>query len=227
VIAMQHDVERFNLLNLRNIIKPNYDLSNKEVYIELYISKEKKLYIIGKIDNNYICWCSLTNIADKEDNAKIFDHIANNNFTLFSTEQLVLGKQMYEEIRKWYNCTISRASYEDMLWYTPFGCYYGKENRETHGKSFSHDIESLFNELLELSEFRSANRGYVSFLEYYLDLLRKDNDYRYYYKMKPVISILEKESYLKICPDDIIRELYLKCMNECSSLYGRCMSVER
>ena len=224
---MQHDVEKFNLLNSRNIIKSNYDLSDKKVYLELYINKDKKLLIIGKLDNNYICWCSLTNITDKEDNAKIFDYIANNNFTMFSREQSVLGTQMYEEIQKWYNCTISRAPYEDMLWSTPFGFYYGKENIKSHGKSFSRDIESFFNELLELNEFRSADRGYVSFLEYYLDVLRKDNDYRYYYKMKPVISILEKESYLKICPDDMIRELYLKCMDECSLLYGRCMSVER
>lgn len=39
-------IEKFNLINESNIVKPNYDLSNKEVDIELYISKEK----------NYALW---------------------------------------------------------------------------------------------------------------------------------------------------------------------------
>lgn len=221
------DIEKFNLINESNKLKPNYDLSNKEVNIELYISKEKGLCIIGRIDNNYICWCSLTNIVDKECNAKIFDYIANSKFTAFSQEYKVLGTDKYSEIQKWYRCTITRTSVKGMLWATPFGAYYGLENREEHGRFFSGDIIGFFDELLELCQFRIDEQRYFHILEHYLEIIRKDNDYSYYYKMKPLISILENESYLRICPDEKIRNLYLECMNECSSLYNRYMTAVR
>lgn len=221
------DIEKFNLINESNKIKPNYDVSSKEVDIELSISKEKELCIISRIDNNYICWCSLTNVVDKEYNAKIFDHIANSKFTAFSQEYKVLGTDKYAEIQKWYRCTITRTSVNGMLWATPFGAYYGLENREEHGRFFSGDIIGFFDDLLYLCEFRIAGQMYIHILEQYLDMLRKDKDYSYYYKMKPLISILEKESYLRICSDDKIRNLYLECMNECSSLYSRYMTAVR
>lgn len=216
-----------NLINESNIVTPNYDLSDKEVNIELHMSKEKELCIIGRIDNNYICWCSLTNVVDKEYNAKIFDYIANSKFTAFSQEYKVLGSNKYAEVQKWYRCAITRTSVEGMLWETPFGAYYGRENREEHGKFFSGDTIRFFDDLLCLCEFWSVENTYNYTLEYYFNILRKGRDYRYYYEMKPLISILEKESYLRICPDDIIRDLYLKCMEECSSLYNRYMTAVR
>jgi len=221
------DIERFNLVNDSNKVKTNYDLSNKEVYVELYISKEKELCIIGRIDNNYICWCSLTNVVDKEHNEKIFDYIANSEFKAFSQEYKVLGTDKYIEIQKWYRCAITRTLVKGMLWATPFGVYYGLENKEEHGKFFADEVIGFFDELLELCDFRIMEKRYIHILEHYLDALRKGKDYSYYYKMKPLISILEKESYLRICPDEKIRNLYLKCMEECSSLYNRYMTAVR
>lgn len=221
------DIEKFNLINESNKLKPNYDLSNKEIYIELYISKEKELCIIGRIDNNYISWCSLTNIADKEHNAKIFDYIANSKFTAVSQEYKVLGNDKYAEIQKWYRCAITRTSVKGMSWATPFEAYYGSENKEEHGRFFSGDIIRLFDDLLELCQFRIDEHRYLRILGHYLEILKKDSDYRYYYKMKPLISILENESYLRICPDGKIRDLYLECMGVSSSLYNRYMSAVR
>lgn len=220
-------VKSFNLINENSKVKPNYNLSDNEMYIELYISKEKKLCIVGRIDNNYICWCSLTNIEDKENNEKIFDYIANNKFTVFSYEYKVFGTDKYEEVQKWYKCRIARTSINGMLWATPFGSYYGLENRKEHGKFFSNDIIRFYDELLQLCEFRVDGKKYVHILEDYLELLRDDREYGYYYKMKPLISILEKESYLRISSDEKIRDLYLKCMNECSTLYNRYMTAVR
>ncbi len=221
------DIERLNLINENNKIKPNYDLSNKEVYIELFVNKEKELCLIGRIDNNYICWCSITNIADKDNNAKIFDYIANSKFTAFSHEHKVLGTDRYVEIQNWYRCEITRASVKGMQWATPFGAYYGSGNIEELGRFFSSDIIKFFDDLLELCEFRISGQRYFNILENYLEILKKENDYSYYYKMKPLISILENESYLRICPDEKIRNLYLECMKVCSSLYNRYMSAVR
>lgn len=219
--------EKFNLINEGNQVKPNYDLSHKEIYIDLYISKEKQLFTVGRADNNYICWCSHTQVMDKEHNEKIFNYIANSQFSTFSNEYKVLGTDKYEEIQKWYHCSITRTSVKGMLWSTPFGAYYGLENREEHGGFFSRDIIRFFDDLLSLCEFRADGLGYKHILEHYLHILGKDSDYGYYYKMKPLISILEKEAYLRICPDERIRNLYLKCMKECSSLYNGYMTAVR
>jgi len=221
------EFEKFNLINESNKVKPNYDLSHKEVYIELYISKEKELFVIGRADNNYICWCSFTKVMDKEHNERIFDCIANNEFARFSQEYKVLGTGRYVEMQKWYRCTITRTPVKGMLWDTPFGAYYGLENREDHGRFFSGDIIRFFDDLLNLCEFRTDGQEYFHILAHYLDILTKESHYNYYYKMKPLISILEKEAYLRICPDEKIRNLYLECMNECSSLYNRYMTAVR
>ena len=45
---------------------------------------------------------------------------------------------------------------------------------------------------------------------------------------RPVVpSLLESESYLKLCPNEEIRNMYLDCMKECSNLYNRYMSAVR
>lgn len=226
LIKMQ-SIEEFNMIDESNKVKPNYDLSNKEVSIELHISKDKEVCIIGRIDNNYICWCSLTNINDKEHNEKIFDYVANSRFTAVSQEYKALGTEKYLEIQKWYCCAITRTSVKGMLWATPFGVYYGFENGEEHGKFFSGHIIGLFDTLLKLCNFRIDEHRYIHILEHYRELLRKDSDYRYYNVMKPLISILEKESYLRVCPDERVRNLYLECMKECNSLYNRYMTAVR
>lgn len=219
-------MEEYNLINESNEMKPNYDLSHKETYFDLYINKEK-LCIIGSLDPNYICWCSITNLKDKENNAKIFNHIANSRFTTFSMLYKVLNFDKLFKNDSWYHCNIMRTEVKGMLWSTPFGHYYGIENKEEHGRFFSDDIIGFYDDLLKLCEFRSGGQIYIQMLEYYLELLKKDSDYRYYYVMKPLISILEKESYLGVCPDEEIRNLYLECMEVCSSLYNRYMTVVR
>lgn len=220
------DIKNKNLVNSNNIIEPNYDCVSKDIYFEIYISHKKEVCIIGRFDNNYLCWCSISNIDNFEENAHIFDYVANNKLTLVSQEHDVLGNEKYAEIKNWYYCSIVRTSITDMKWKTPFGCYYGMDE-ENHGKYFSRDIINFYNELLDLCRFRISSNKYKSMLSDYLQLLKGDSDHAYYNKMKPLISILRQERYLCLCDDEEVRELYLSCMNEGSALYNRYMNKVR
>lgn len=217
---------KYNLVNESNQVIPNYDLSNQEIYFELYISPEKSVCIIGKIDNNYICWCSVTKLDDKETNAEIFNYIANNSFNIYSQEYVILGYERYNEIGNWYNCDIVRSTIDGMCWRTPFGHYYG-DDKDHHGKYFARDILWFYYELLEKCDFRINEGFYIDLLNDYYHILTKDVNYNYYRKMKPLISILECESYLRLSPNETVRDLYLKCIKECNSLYNRYMDVVR
>ncbi len=221
------DIEKLNLVNKGNRVTPNYDLSGKEVFLELHIGKEKELCIIGRVDNNYICWCSLTCTDSVEQNEAIFDYVANSRFWLYTQEYKALGTDKYEEVQAWYTCAMRRTNVKGMLWETPFGVYYSIEGKERHGKNFSVNIRSFFYDLLKLCDFRVAGQAYEPLLAHYLEKLRQDKDQCYYLVVKPLISLLEKEAYLRVCPDEKIRVLYLECMKECSHLYNRYMTAVR
>ncbi len=221
-----NNINKLNLLTESNKVNPNYDLSNRETYIELYVGNEK-LCIIGCMDPNYICWCSITDIGDKENNARIFDHIANDKFNIFSHLYKVIDLNEFYKLQNWYHCRIIRTSEKGMLWKLPFRGYYGLENKEQHGRFFSEYISSLYDDVLKLSEFRGGGQRYVQMLEYYLDILKKEKDYNYYKIIEPLFSILEKESYLFVCPDEKTRNLYKECMRVCNELYGCYMTAVR
>ena len=220
------NIQEYNFVNNENIVIPNYDLSKKEVYFDLYISLDKSVCIIGRLDNNYICWISITSLEDREINAAIFDYVAKSNRNIYSHEYKAIGNEKYSEIRNWYNCTIVRSTIEKHCWQTPFGHYYG-DDIENHGKYFARDICTLYDTELEKCELRITEGYYEKILIKYIEILTKDNDYAYYNKMKPLISILGNESYLRLCTNKTIRELYLKCMKECSTLYNRYMTEVR
>ncbi|MCK1999631.1 hypothetical protein MPH47_20805 [Psychrobacillus psychrodurans] len=219
------EILNYNLVNESNQVIPNYDLSNKEVYFELYISQERTICIIGKVDNNYICWCSITKLNDKENNEEIFNYIANISFNIFSQEYLVLAHERYNEIKNWYKCDIARSNIDGMCWRTPFGHYYGDDSvKDNHGKYFARDILHFYEELLEKCNFRINEGLYIDILNNYLYILSKDVIYN---KIKPLISILECESYLRLSPNETVRDLYLRCVKESSSLYNRYMDEVR
>lgn len=215
---------KYNMVNESNLIKPDYDLKNGELSIELHISPEKELGIVGRIDNSYICWYSITTLSDKEINKEIFNYLAGNQFHMYSCENNILDSKRYEQIEQWYRCAIKR---EGMSWCTPFGHYYGDENKEEHGKFFADDVHSFYDYLIKLCRFRTVDGHYYKLINCYYDTLCSDNDAGYYMLMEPLISILEKESYLRLCPDIKIRELYLKCMKLRSSLYCSYMTAVR
>ena len=46
-------------------------------------------------------------------------------------------------------------------------------------------------------------------------------------KMKPLISILKCEQYLKLSKNEVVRNLYLECMKQSDVLYNQYMNVAR
>jgi len=220
----EFEIRNYNLVTESNQVIPNYDLDSKELSIVLYLSPDETVCIIGKVDNNYICWVSITNLNDVEKNTKIFNYIANTHFAVFSQESLAVGHEMYDEIRNWYKCEITRPIRKGMTWRTPFGHYYGETNDiNHHGQFLATDIPSFYKELLAKCSFRIQS-GYTNILRNYLGLLTKETEYN---KMKLLISILEQESYLRLSPDKTVRELYLKCMKQSDLLYNRYMDRVR
>ena len=226
IFKSHREIFKYNLVTKGNQVYPNYDVTNKEIYFKFYLSTEMEICIIGEVDNNYIVWGSLTKLNDIDINSKIFDYIANNDFNIFSQEHKVFGNEWFMKSRNWYKAIIKKATIPDMCWETPFGHYYGND-RENHGNYFSRDIQTFFEEQLDKCQIRICKGAYLDILNNYVDILTKDSDYRYYYKMKPLISILECEAYMRLCPNVDIRELYLRCMEECSKLYNRYMTAVR
>ena len=224
---MELDFLKENLININNKVIPNYEVSGKEVYFDLFISPEKNLCIIGRVDNNYLCWCSLTAIGDNEINSKIFDYVAKNTFRIFSQEHRIFSREKVAEIQSWFRCSITRSTYKGMLWSTPFGHCYGIENKKEHGRYFGNDIGPFYYEQLKICEFRADGDNYLKILDDYLQTLKIDKDELHYCKMKPLISVLKNEAYLRLSPDMQLRKLYLECIEECDSLYNRYMTAVR
>lgn len=216
----------YNMINESSLVRPNYDLKNKKFSIELHISPDRKLGIVQRIDNNYISWYSITDLND-EINGDIFDYLACRRLESYSNEVKALGIEKYNEIQNWYKCSIEKTDIEGMYWHTPFGHYYGEENKKDHGKFFAKDVQNFYDDLIKLCSFRICGGKYIETLKSYYEMLNSDEDEYYYCKMEPLISILRSESYLRLCPDIKIRDIYLKCMKQGSSLYNRYMTAVR
>lgn len=105
-------MEEYNLVNRNNYIKPNYKIDDKEVSFDIYVSPDKEVCIIGRLDNNYICWASITHLDVSELNVAIFDYILNRKPVMISNGYNVLGFR-YEEVIKWHKFRISKTLYRD------------------------------------------------------------------------------------------------------------------
>lgn len=92
---------------------PNYDLSNKPD-IEIRLSYNEQIVIIGRLDNNFICWLSVTNITDEDINSQIFNDIAYDKSTkiIASIYNKVLEDKLYKS-RYYYKATIKQGKNDD------------------------------------------------------------------------------------------------------------------
>lgn len=216
-------MERFNLIHSENSIKSNARVEQKDVYFDIYISPDEEVCIIGKLDNNFSCWCSITSVNDTETNAKIFDYITSVKKKIISNEQKVL-RSRFDEIKNWHRFQMHKREHQlRTMYYSPISPTF-----ISSGKIFANEIQNFSKQEKEKCEFRLKDLTYKSILATYKKLLSKHSHDDYYYnQMKPLIKIIESESYLKLCPESEIRALYLECINLSKDLYNRYMTAVR
>lgn len=223
-------IQSLNLINKNTKVNPNYDLSNRRTHIELYFNTLNDLLIVGVVDNNYIYWASKTKVYEKEINEEIFNYIENKSFELVSNENSVFKSIniSYEELKMWYKTSLVRTSEHNMAWMTPFGHCYGADQIENNGKYFANDVAGYLKDLLRKCKFREAGGSYIKILDYYLDILKKDDNNIYYYKeVEDLIKLLENENYLVVSDNEGIRQKYLLIKQISANLYNQYMSAIR
>lgn len=225
-------MQKYNLVNSNNSSKPNYDVFDIEPYFNFYLSPQDEVCIIGVYDNNYIFWASITKKEDTELNAAIIEFIYNNKFKTVSNEYLAL-KSRYAEIKEWYKFSVQKEEYYGQRrYYSPVDGAFLEIESKGFSRSCAGGIRAFYRKGLELCDFRVVDTGYDKILERYNSLLTKQaqsiNDcYDNYYQTLPLVSILTNESYLRICKDEYIRNLYIDCMNKAASLYNAYMTAAR
>jgi hypothetical protein len=222
------DIEKYNLVNQNNCKQPNYKLDDKEIYFDIYISPDKEVCIIGSLDNNYICWTSITILDESDLIVTIIDYILKRKSVMVSSIYYALGFR-YEEVMNWHKFRISKKLYSDgeYRYYSQASPAYLGDNEMYLAKYMSGEINRFYYLELAKCKYRLMDNYYFKILEGYKNLLTQKENYEYYNEMKPLISLLKSESYLKLSPDKEIRNIYLDCMKESSNLYNRYMSSVR
>ncbi|MCT4479068.1 hypothetical protein N0U24_18300 [Peribacillus frigoritolerans] len=216
-------MEKFNLIKQNHNVVPNYKVNDKEVSFEIYISPKQEVCIIGKLDNNYKCWCSITPISDYENNSAIFQYVSNLQTKTISNDYKALGDR-YKEVKNWHRMQISKRPYQDQyLYYSPVNSSFF-----TEGKFFGREIYTFYKQERAKCDYRLIDDAYITILKRYKSILNKENqEYSYYHEMNPLIKIIKDESYIKLCPISEIRQLYLECLEKCDDLYNRYMTEVR
>ncbi|HBF38819.1 MAG TPA: hypothetical protein DDW50_16060 [Firmicutes bacterium] len=217
-------MEQLNQIQQINRVTPNYNLDNTEISFAIYVSPEQEACIIGKLDNNYICWCSITTITDYENKAAIFDYLVKcKPETIFNEPEALGGR--YREVMNWHKFYIEKKFYQNKhKYYSPIsGAFFDNDN----GQFFAGEIRTFFDNELSKCKYRLIDDSYIVILKKYQAILTKQSDDGYYCTLKPLISLLEDESYLKLCPVAEFRRLYLECLKECANLYNRYMTAVR
>lgn len=225
------DIKKLNLLHESNACKMNYKPNPNHRRIDVYFTLYDEVIIIGVIDNNYIFWQSITSIMDKETNALIFNYITNCDYEIVSNIYKALPNigTTYKEFEEMYYICIVKGRSIDTEWETPFGHNYGSHQLENNGRYFSNDIAVLPTLLKRKCEIRNAGGIYINMLRKYVELLNKNNtdSVKDYYSKKPIIDILESESYIKLSEDIVLRNLYNEAISKCNDLYNAYMSAVR
>ncbi len=77
----------------------------------MYLSLDEQVCIIGKSDNFYICWCSITPICDGGTNASIFEYDTLQKDKTISNVNNALGSK-YTEVNSWHKLHINKRRYK-------------------------------------------------------------------------------------------------------------------
>ena len=138
-----------NLINKKNALESNYDLSAKEIYLTIYFRKDSAMFVVANLDNNYACGIFASNADDEKTNSEIIDSIFNDKWESVSSSRNVMHKIMGKEIAEWF-------------------CYKVQKS-ESSPKDIARSIRRIFHKLKAKSEFYGLGSIFVNVLKTWLD----------------------------------------------------------
>ncbi|GHU56159.1 hypothetical protein FACS1894132_13260 [Clostridia bacterium] len=77
-IFNQLDESKIELVNSKNLTTPRYDLSNRKIYLEIYLCYNQNICIVGRIEPNYIYSCSFSTLSNVNRIKKIMSNLSKN-----------------------------------------------------------------------------------------------------------------------------------------------------
>ena len=214
-----NEMEKYNLVSMKNSIIPTYDVTKYETAISLYFNHAGEVMIVGEIDGtDYIFWMTITKTDDVEWNEKIFNYITSGAMERVSQLYRVLEQQKLPSgvLDHGYRIRLTRAKDERLEWETPFGHAYGKQT-EQNGRIFAQDVRSFMQNVQKRCELRECGGAYAEVLKSYAEFLKQKETYSS--EVKWLEELLAAELYLSISKTERIRRLYQECCNRCSELY--------
>lgn len=231
-------VENYNIIKGSNIVSPNYDISDKTLYIDIYMNYDNNVIIIGEIDYNYAAWTSFTTASEYELNRLIIKHnieMSNDSAvmpvaTYYSGYMNSIGlTEGKSSLLNYYKVTISRQDTEvkenigiNSIWKSTEGKSYAGRVNDIAGEIAS-DIETLSDDIRK-KQGAVDNREVLCSLRNYkkdVDKCEKNFSIELYDKLKiwSVQDEIEKQPYYILSENDEIRNLYCELRAKCHNLY--------
>lgn len=219
-----------NYVNQKNWQNVSYTINPDHRQIELYITRDRKVIVVGTADNNYIFWLSVSACEDEAATGEAFNQITRQEWDTHTALYLALEEAGfdYEDLAWMYHDRIVQSKQPGMAWSTPFGHCYGTDDAD-NGKFFAHDIAG-FPDILETKcRIRAADGLYFPVLKEYLRILEDGDDPLYYMSpdVRAIHEILKQEQYLILAEDIKVREYYHAAAKKEAELYNRYMTAVR
>ena len=219
-----------NYVNQKNWQNVSYTINPDHRQIELYITRDRKVIVVGTADNNYIFWLSVSACEDEAATGEAFNQITRRKWDTHTALYLALEEAGfdYEDLAWMYHDRIVQSKQPGMAWSTPFGHCYGTDDAD-NGKFFAHDIAG-FPDILETKcRIRAADGLYFPVLKEYLRILEDGDDPLYYMSpdVRAISGILKQEQYLILSGDIKVREYYHAAKKKEAELYNRYMTAVR
>ena len=193
-------IQKRNLLTEENACTPNYTPTPEHRRIEVYYCGSDVI-IIGRWDNNYIGWLSVTKLSDDAANRQIVDYLRENKLSLFGHEYIVLQKTGYswEKVKSAYSTEVRWGS----------------------------EVMSRYREAQEMCRFREADGKYLNIMQYYLNILTAHNldPMKDYDSKKLLIRLIRSEDYLRCSESKAVRDLYHQLSVTASGIYNDYMTA--
>lgn len=220
------ELQQYNAVSKKNFVFPQYDLRKKEIGMTLYFNCQGDVVIAGTVDK-YIFWLSVTRTDDMELNEQIFHRIDSGLLGRVSYVHRALPETniTWEEFEKYYMVHLKRSHIPDMDWETPFGHYYGKDQKEQNGLFFARDLKGFVSEVHKRCKVRECGGMYVDVLKSYANTLNGATEYDNTVQL--LQTLLEAEDYLCISAEEEVRRLYTECCARCNELYNLYMTNAR